>query len=186
VDVQGTNGFIGGFLARKLQAEPQARLPAPAPALDKKRETTTQDTVSFSPSTQDGQTGQRQLLQEREEETQGGVRIVQDFVTGEGRPFTRIQEFSQTPRGFQRDVVQQNPSGSTTRLQEVLDRQENGLFRRTLRFTDINGVEQTRIESDFISTDPFVLSEGQDASGANSYVPNPFDPTRGTRLDVSA
>ncbi len=184
MEIQGNHGFVESSLAQKLLAAPQSRQQGSESTANKPQRDPRRDAVSLSVTPTDKQNGR--LIRESEEPIENGIRIIQDFVTGDGRSFTRIQDFTQTTKGFQPDVIQQNASGSTTRLQEVLDRQENGFFRRTLHFTDGINTPQTRIENDFVSNDPFILSNGQNTGGKTPYTPNPYDPSRGTRLDISA
>lgn len=185
MEIRSSNGFIESLLAQKLlanQARPQTR----QNNQDEQRPNTPQDIVTlgnsapnFDPNFRGGQ-----LVRETQESTENGIRVTQQFERQDGRSFTRIQDFAVTDRGFRRDVIQQNASGSITRLEEVLDRQDNGLFRRTQRFSDVSGQTQTRIDNDFVSRDPFVLSNGQNAGNANEN--NPFDLVRGTRLNIEA
>lgn len=185
MEIQSNSGFIESLLAQKLLATPKSRQQNLDSAQDNSRNRSNpRDVIALSNPSDNSQ---GQLIREVEEPIENGIRLIQDFVTQDGRNFTRIQEFTQTDRGFQRDVVQQNASGTTSRFQEVLDRQDNGLFRRTLRFDDGIGAPQARIENNFVSRSPFVVSNGQNIGGQNQvYGTNPFDPTRGIRLDVSA
>jgi hypothetical protein len=79
--------------------------------------------------------------------------------------------------------VQQNPSGSITRYEEILERQENGTFRRTQRFEDGNGDVMTEITPDFRVRDPFILAGG---GVLDEQAGNPFPSYRGTQLDLRA
>lgn len=86
-------------------------------------------------------------LSTEEETQQQPVRRVQEFTAQDGRTFTRSEEIAVTANGFRRTVIQQNVSGSTIRLEEVLDRQGDGNFRRTSRFTDAVGEVSVKIEN---------------------------------------
>lgn len=174
MEIRAQNGLIESILAQKLQAQPRTDA---RPSSTTQQSSPSRDIVKLSTGTGNGNS-QARLVREVEEETEDGIRLTQEFETSEGRTFTRIQDFAQTSRGFHRNVIQQNPSGSTTQLEEVLNRQDNGLFQRIQRFTNEIGETQTRIDNDYVSLDAFVLTRG---SGYNSATP----PTaRGTQYDV--
>jgi hypothetical protein len=141
------------------------RLPAPLPT---------------SGSLQNG--GTRLVSELREELPEGGFRRIRTFEQDDGRNFTKTEQFTLTERGARREVIQQNPSGSVTRYEEILDRESSGTFRRTQRFQDKSGAVSTAITPGFQVLDPFVLTGGGDALSATA--PAPFDVLRGTRLDV--
>ena len=126
------------------------------------------------------------LASETQEELQGGgIRRTQVFEREDGRTFTRVEDFSLTERGARRTVYQQNPSGTITQYEEVLDREAGGNFRRTQRFQDASGETSTQITSGYKVTDPFILTGGGvPASGSSAS--SPFAPMRGTQLDLSA
>lgn len=177
MDVRGPNGLIESLLAQKLL--PQPRTDSVLPQKPARESSPARDIVKLSTTNNGGGNNKgARLVSETEEETENGRRLVQEFETAEGRPFTRIQEFSTTPRGFQRNVIQQNPSGSTTRLEEQLNRQDDGLFQRIQRFTNEIGETQTRIDNDHVSLDLFVVS------GGTAYGQTPLDNTRGYQLDL--
>lgn len=125
------------------------------------------------------------LESESEQELEnGGVRRTQVFEREDGSRFTRVEDFALTDRGARRTVYQQNPSGSITQYEEVLDREPSGNFRRTQRFQDGTGETATQITTGFQVTDAFILTRGE---AARSPLPaSPFAPTRGTQLDLSA
>lgn len=134
-------------------------------------------------SSKPGADGTR-LIDETREDTVAGYRKTSVFEKTDGRRFTRIEDFSFTPQGAKRTIVQQNPSGSVTRYDEVLDREEDGEFRRTQRFQDGAGDVVTKITTDYQVTDPFILSGG---GAFESYGSSPpFTPLRGTQLDLQA
>lgn len=136
----------------------------------------TEDGKSFkSPGTQ--------LTSETQQELENGsIRRTQVFEREDGRSFTRVEDFTLTERGAKRTVYQQNPSGSITQYEEVLDREPSGNFRRTQRFRDETGEIATQITSGYQVTDSFVLT----GEGAPRTTPSPFQPTRGTQLDLQA
>jgi hypothetical protein len=121
------------------------------------------------------------LIKESQEPLENGLRRTQTFERTDGRSFTRIEELTLTERGARRTVIQQNPSGSLTRYEEILDRQDSGTFRRTQLFQEASGEIATQITSDYKVTDPFVLSGG---SGPIFSSPSPFHTSRGTQLDL--
>ncbi|MCB1531162.1 MAG: hypothetical protein H6853_00395 [Rhodospirillales bacterium] len=126
--------------------------------------------------------GGTQLVSETLEELEKGIRRTQIFERADGRRFTRIEELVTTPRGTQRNVIQQNPSGNTTFLEDNLERTHNGLFQRILRFTDEAGEQSTKIETGIRPSDPFTLSGGV----LPNHRPGPFESLRGKHLDLQA
>lgn len=114
----------------------------------------------------------------------GAYRLSQTYERADGRSFTRIEDFALTERGARRNIVQQNPSGSITQYEEVLDREDGGTFRRTQRFRDESGETVTQIATGYTVTDPFILSGGIAAPETSRG--NPFAPLRGTQLDLRA
>lgn len=122
------------------------------------------------------------LLNEEIEKLENGFRRTQIFETANGNKFTRIEEQTTTDDRSKRLVIQQNESGSTTVLENILDRQEDGSFRQTQRFTDATGETSTNIE--------FNVS-GQNSAQLFGLPPSPtekpaqpFAPIRGTQYDV--
>ncbi len=125
------------------------------------------------------------LASETSEELDGGgLRRTQVFAREDGRNFTRIEEFFLTERGARRTVIQQNPSGTVTRYEEVLDREGSGNFRRTQRFQDESGETSVQITPDYKVRDPFILTGGQGFASFDAT--SPFSTSRGTQLDLSA
>lgn len=127
--------------------------------------------------------GARIVAENREDLEDGRTRITRTYEREDGRSLTKIEEFALTERGARKTVVQQNPSGSITRYEEILDREESGTFRRTQRFQDGNGDVATNITTNYQVTDAFVLTGGQSYAGSETL---PFAPTRGTQLDLRA
>lgn len=126
-----------------------------------------------------------QLLDQRQEDlADGGSRLTSTYQKDDGRTFTKIEEFALTERGSKKTVVQQNPSGSITRYEEVLDREDGGNFRRTQRFQEGAGDVSTQITTDYQVKDPFVLTGGQRPATFALY--SPFTSLRGTQLDLQA
>lgn len=127
-------------------------------------------------------TGTKLQSETQEDLKDGGTRRTQVFEREDGRTFTRVEDFALTERGARRTVYQQNPSGSLTQYEEVLDRQPSGNFRRTQRFQDETGEIATQITSDYKVTDSFILT-GEGVPRFNSSL---FQPMRGTQLDLQA
>lgn len=128
--------------------------------------------------------GTRLVAETREGLPEGGYRRILTFEQDDGRTLTKIEQFTVTERGARREVFQQNPSGSVTRYEEILDREPGGTFRKTQRFQDETGDISTVITPGTRVLDPFILTGG---NGTLSFsAPSPFDPLRGTRLDLRA
>jgi len=123
------------------------------------------------------------LQNETEEDLPDGrTRRTQVFEREDGRTFTRIEDFSLTERGARRTVVQQNPSGSISQYEEVLDREPSGNFRRTQRLTDGSGETSVQITTGYKVVDAYILTGGE----APRLQSPPFASSRGTQLDLSA
>lgn len=127
--------------------------------------------------------GQTQLIAETVDPIEKGFRKTQTFERQDGRTFTRIEDITVTDRGARRSVLQQNVSGSTTRLEDILERQEDGTFKRTQIFTDEAGETDVHIETGYVSQNPFILSGGRTPPAPNA--PPPAGSQRGTQLDLS-
>lgn len=128
-------------------------------------------------------TGTRTLSDTLENLDNGGYRRTRVFEQEDGRRFSRLEEVSFSQNTARKTVVQQNPSGSITQYEEVLDKQSNGAYRRTQRFTNEAGETSTQITADYSSQDPFILTGGQTAFSGST---NAFQTFRGTQLDLSA
>lgn len=130
------------------------------------------------------QSGTRLVNETNQDIADGGYRRTRIYEREDGRTFTKIEEFALTERGARKSVIQQNPSGSITRYEEILDRESGGNFRRTQRFQDSSGEVSTNITPGYKVTDPFVLTGGDTPV---SYMPaSPFESSRGTQLDLTA
>lgn len=135
--------------------------------------------------TANGQPSGTRLVNETNQDiADGGYRRTRTYEREDGRTFTKIEEFALTDRGARKSVIQQNPSGSITRYEEILDREQGGNFRRTQRFQDSSGEVSTNITTGYKVTDPFVLTAGDMPA---SFIPaSPFESPRGTQLDLTA
>ena len=124
------------------------------------------------------------LVSERTEELDNGFRRLQEFENAEGRPFTRIEEVINDGDRSRRTVVQQFENGSTTLLENIIDRQEDGSFRVTQRFIDETGEAQTNIRyNETPNNIDFILGRTPQPQAEND---NPFQTLRGIQIDVSA
>lgn len=124
------------------------------------------------------------LVSERVETLENGFRRLQEFESLTGRKFTRIEEVINSDDRSTRTVVQQNESGSTTLLENVFDRQEDGSFRLTQRFTDENGETQNNVRYNAQPDNrDFIVGRTVNPEASES---NPFQTLRGTQLDTSA
>jgi len=81
-------------------------------------------------------------------------------------------------------VIQQNDSGATTLLENAFDRQEDGSFRLTQRFTDETGDTQTNIQFDVPPPNRDIALGRPPDNIEQAQRPN--DTARGSQLDVSA
>jgi len=125
-----------------------------------------------------------QLVGESQDDLDGGgYRRTRVYAREDGRTFTKIEEFALTDRGARKTVIQQNPSGSITRYEEILDRESTGSFRRTQRFQDETGEIATQITPGYQVRDLFILTGG---NAAPAFTPTFFEPSRGTQLDLRA
>ncbi len=178
MDISVNNSLTDSLSA--LRQARSARAYAFQPAATQKPE---ENLPTRVPANIDAPSGTRLINESREQVGDTGYRLTRTFEREDGRTFTKVEEFALTQRGARRTVVQQNPSGSITRYEEVLDRETGGNFRRTQRFQDGNGDVATNITGDYKVTDPFILTGGNAPTAHN---PALFDPARGTQLDLRA
>lgn len=169
---------------QNLRAELTATRNLPAPIAPTQREFSfnTQDDVRSSQTVLEGlAAAQPKLVSESLDTLERGFRRTQVYRQSDGRDFIRNEEVILTDKGLKRTVTQQNPSGSNVTFEENLDRQSDGAFRRTVRYTDEIGATQTKIEASNAGIDPFILS-----GGTYNKPASPYDQRRGVYLDVSA
>jgi len=180
------NGRANGEQAIPPQNTVPIKPPKKPTALDP------QDTLSLSkrpPPSEDqaNNDGQRRpqtngLLNERTEEIENGFRRLREFQNSDGRNFTRIEEVVSNEDQSRRTVVQQSASGSTTLLENIIDRQDDGSFRVTQRFVDETGESKTNIKYNQTPDDAdFILGR---TSQPRTNEDNPFKALRGTQLNV--
>lgn len=195
MEIRSQNTLLDSLLYQRFgqaQSVPSSRNPAPASATTERARTSPADQVSLSrdlvatTATQSSASAvQTRLLREVVEPIDRGFRRTQTFERPDGRTFTKVEEFTAADRNARRTVIQQNVSGNTTRFDEVLERQDDGTFRRTQRFTDEAGETSTQIETGYVSADPFILSGGARGNGFGGQAAGQ-SPLRGTQLDLQA
>lgn len=193
MDIRNSSGALDNILLQILQnrsaqtnnAATTQTLPPP------KAKARAQDIVSLSTSTNNQNNGQNnlnknqtRLISEDTTKLENGFRRTQKFESGDGRQFTRIEEFTTSNDRSKRIVLQQNNSGSTTVLENIIDRQEDGSFRLTQRFTNENGETNTNIEFNVTPNNrDIILGRAPDPEQQND---KPFQILRGTQFDQSA
>lgn len=196
MEIRSQNNLIDSLLSQRFgQAPyaPAARISAPASTKTETQKhqapsdvvSVSRDLVVSASTAQNASASQTKLLREVIEEVDRGFRRTQTFERPDGRTFTRVEEFTASDRNARRTVIQQNVSGNTTRLDEVYERQGDGSFRRTQRFTDEAGDTATQIDPRYVSTDPFILSGGTASTGGFGAA-KAAQPLRGTQLDLQA
>jgi hypothetical protein len=127
---------------------------------------------------------QSRLVSETLEEKPNGFRRIQEFENSEGRKFTRVEDLTTSGNRSRRVVIQQNDSGSTTILENIFDRQEDGAFRLTSRYTNEAGETTTDIKFNVTpESENIIMGKRPSPDNKNE---NPFRPSRGTQLDLSA
>lgn len=197
MDVRNTSGALDRLLLQLTQPQSPKNISGAVAAqigTSKKPPPSGQDVVALSKNATDkdkqsNQNGfgskQTRLSSEKIDHLENGFRRTQKFESANGRQFTRVEEFTTSNDRSKRIILQQNDSGSTTMLENVLDRQDDGTFRLTQRYTDENGDTKTNIQ--FNVTPPsrdIILGRVPDPTRpAND---EPFQPSRGTQFDVSA
>lgn len=126
-------------------------------------------------------TGTQTIIDNIETTDDGSLRRTRVFEQEDGRRFSKLEETNFTQTSIRKTVVQQNPSGSITQYEDILDRQQTGGFRRTQRLTNAAGETSTQITVDYTPTDAFTLSGGRTGFPSTSA----FQDLRGTQLDLS-
>lgn len=195
MEIRSQNNLIDTLISQRFGqalSVPSARTPAPASAQPDTPEyqpsevvSISRDLVVSSSAPQNAGAAQTRLLREVTEEIDRGFRRTQTFERADGRTFTRVEEFTASDRNARRTVIQQNASGNTTRRDEVYERQGDGSFRRTQRFTDEAGESTTQIDTRYVSHDPFILSGGT-APGPGFGAAQAAQSLRGSQLDLQA
>lgn len=186
MDTRINNNILASILVAGSQgsASGQATNNSANQNTDKQRRPNTapQDLVAIQSeqSQASPQIARTRLISETTDQLDNGFRRTQQFENAQGRQFTRTEEFTSQGNRATRSVVQQNASGSTTLLEDVFDRREDGSFRLTQRFT--NEIGETAVNIDPNATPPnadIVLGRAPrtDAPPANVSL-------RGTELDL--
>jgi len=147
------------------------------------RSTENVDVVSLS------QSGQSQsplrstrLVSEEVTNLENGFRRTQNFEQADGRSFTRVEEVTSNTDRTRRVSVQQNSSGTTSRSEEILDRQDDGSFRLTQLFVNEIGEESTNITFDVVPESADVIFGRTPAPESNVNLSNY---QRGASYDVT-
>lgn len=190
MDTRFPTGLLNVFLPDQLAGTNRTQQSAvPSDAKQKQPPPAQSDLVDLSSNRRDNvenQNGvaarQPRLVSESVERLENGFRRTQEFENKDGRSFTRIEEFTTTSDRARRTVIQQNDSGSTTVLEDILDRQDDGQFRLTRRFTDETGETTTDIQFNIKPLDADILL-GR-APEPDKSKDNPFQPLRGTEFDI--
>ena len=148
-------GLVSIGNAQTLQQQGQG---GSANAARKTRSLSQEDSILLSRQGQESaKLKTTRLVSENVETLENGFRRTQNFERGNGQKFTRVEEFVSSADRAQRILIQQNGSGSTTRLEEILDRQDNGKFRRTQYYTNEVGEKTTNIDFDIIPNNQDVI-----------------------------
>lgn len=151
---------------------PTAALPRTLPMVSTQPSTANATADTRPPETvlQGLAAAQPRLISETLDPLERGFRRTQVYRQSDGRDFIRNEEVTLNARGMTRTVTQQNPSGSHVMFEENLDRQSDGAFRRTVRFTDETGTTQTRVDDQAqAGVDRFILSGGAHVAEATPY-----------------
>jgi len=141
------------------------------------------DLVDISQSQQQGGIAQprTKLLSETIQQLEKGYRRTQEFERQDGKKFTRTEEVITENNKSTRTVTQTNASGSTTSIEDVYDRQSDGSFRLTQRYTDETGKTSVNIKPNTLppNTD-FILGRS-----ANNALPPSSPPlSRGGEFNI--
>lgn len=183
--IQNSSNGLDNLILQLLKRNTQNNVAsAQTPPIKPPPKINTQDIVSISenknniPSQNKGG-----LVSEKTTELENGFRRTQEFETPQGKKFTKIEEVTTTQDRTKRIVIQQNESGSTTALENILDRQDDGTFRLIQRYTDETGETKTNVQLNFNPLDANILL-GRATSTPQQNI-NPFQSTRGTQVDLS-
>ena len=178
-------GDVLNQIAQKRPASQQTNEDAKQvpPVAEKYTAKATQDIVTLSTNNNKLSAKQSNLVSETTQETENGFRRTQEFENANGKTFTRIEEITTSEDRSKRVVIQQNESGSTTALENIVDRQEDGTFRLIQRFTDETGEIKTNVQLNFNPNDADILL----GRSSTSFTPTdqPFQSPRGTQVDLT-
>ena len=181
MDIKNTSGVLESLLGKSKPVS--ATRVGNSTSGTKQRASTSLDVVNVTNNTSNAvRSNASKLISENIEKIDNGFRRVQEFETAKGQKFTRIEEVTTTAEQSKRLVVQQNESGSISISENILDRQDNGSFRKTERFTNEIGETDTNIEFNVASDNASQLL-GLPPSPTDKPR-QPFEPLRGTQYDV--
>ena len=190
--IKSTTNPIDNLLSQILQQRASASEAQPTQKTKSKTTSQGQDLVTLSREANNRAQAPQQGVAASNENTtnttdiENGFRRTQNFTAADGREFLRIEEVTTTPARSKRVVIQQLDSGSTTTLENIIDRQDDGSFRLIQRFTNEQGETKTNVEFDFNPKDANVIlgraSNGQAIESSNS----PYQNLRGTQIDLRA
>lgn len=149
-------------------------------------EKTTQLPVLQNKNTKGPSSAPSRLVYETQEMEASQIRRMSLFEQKDGRQFSRMETLTLTAQGARREVVQQNPSGSVTRYEDILDQDSSGSLRRTQRFYDESGEAQTTIsDPSALSVFPWTLESAAAAFSFSSASASGATTTaRGTYYDA--
>lgn len=196
MEIRNNTGALDSLLSQIMKGRNanSTQTPAPAPPPKSPPSVTGQDVVTLSSNSkvnEDGraqagllQQNQTRLSSEKIEDLDNGFRRVQEFENGQGKKFTRIEEFITEDDRSRRTVIQQNESGSTNIIDNILDRQADGTFRLTQKYTDEIGEVQTNIQYNVTPNNADIILGRPPA--AEQQNDNPFQQYRGTQFDTQA
>ena len=173
-----------GGQKQAIPAQKQAQKPESSDFIRLSKKIAAKEQDSQNAGNAPAKQNQTRLISEKTEDIENGFRRIQKFEGKDGRNFTRVEEFTATPDRAKRIVVQQNRSGNTTVAENILDRQPDGTFRLTQRFTDEVGATNTNIEFNVVPENiDVILGRTPTPEQQNE---NPFRQSRGTQFDVRA
>ncbi len=194
--VQNTSGGIDDWLSQILRQRNQTQTDKTSSAANivaVPKKAKTEDVIIISGQKPDKNNDKDQsqpkqnnsnLVSEKVKDTENGFRRTQEFENPNGLKFTRIEEITTTTDRSKRIVIQQNDSGSTTALESVVDRQDDGSFRLIQRYTDETGSTSSNVKLNFSPENADILL-GRTPNPATDNK-NPFQSLRGTQIDLSA
>lgn len=197
MNIRGNSGALDSlllqFLANRSTQSSSSTAVAPIPQANPLQKSQPKDIISLSGQKPDREQSQQQsgfqgkqtrLITEEIEKLENGFRRIQEFENSEGRKFSRLEEFTADQNRAKKTIIQQNSSGSTTVLENVLDRQANGTFRSTERFIDEVGAVSTNVQYNITPDNVDILLGRPPSPDLNNQ--SPLKPTRGTQIDLSA
>ncbi len=197
MDVRNDSRALDTLLLQMLQKHqnaaaktPEATATLASQKTQKQADISRQDKVFLSGDKPDGGNSNKftpkatRLVSENIQPLENGFRRLQEYETSEGRHFTRTEEVTTENDRSKRTVIQQSSSGNTSVLENILDRQADGTFRLTQRYTDETGATSTNIKLK-VTPDNVDIILGR-PPGPEQDDSSPFKISRGTQFDVTA